>query len=195
MVRGFSWHFSKNPIKTSRAIKYLPIGPTQKWCIWKRCSPTRRITPRSPIYGTTKIERIAVETVWKNRVFRMFCDATWRAFGQAHIGDREQKVHIDLHLFCIYRFWVRWVFGFLVAPEIVAFRGSSPVATRPYFPPQLRIWIFIIQKSDLYIQKDPQQRWIPVASNRKTCENRRFLACFPARFDKYLSYRKLENGR
>ena len=29
-VRGFSWHFSKNPIKTSRAIKYLTNGPTKK---------------------------------------------------------------------------------------------------------------------------------------------------------------------
>ena len=199
----FLWHFSKNPIKTSWAIKYLTIGLTQKWCIWKRCSPTRRITSRSPIYGATKIERIAAETVWKKHVFRTFCDAMRRAFGRAQIGDWEQKVHMDLHLFCIYHFSVRPVFKFLIVPEILACHRGLAAATRPHSPPQLRIWILDVPKSDIY-KKDanlcvlsaPDLRSVLgrmlVALHCKTCEKRVFFTQFPQLFAQFLSCRKSE---
>ena len=56
---------------------------------------------------------------------RMICNATRRAFVAAENGERELKLRLGLHVFYIYHFLVRPKFKFLIAPEIVAFRGGS----------------------------------------------------------------------
>ena len=115
----------------------------------KRCVTMRRIASSSPICDATNIHRSAVENVPKITVLRALWDAMRPESIISQIRDREVNLCTALHLLCINYFLVRWTPKFLIADEIVVLRVRKMTDKWPKIPSQLRIWIFIVPKSNV----------------------------------------------
>ena len=79
--------------------------------------------------------------------------------GSAVSLGENQNTSIGVHAFCIRHFLIRKIFKYLIAHEIVAFRGRKMTDKCPknIVPIKNSNTVFIIPKSDVY-KKDPRQR-------------------------------------
>ena len=93
-----------NSIKTSRAIKYLVVDHTKKWCIRKRCKIMRRCTTPPLICNAGKIHRGVVENRWNPSFFTDFSQRFDRFVPCPKSKDQKVDLCVILQLFCIFHF-------------------------------------------------------------------------------------------
>ena len=77
----------------------------------------RKITSRSSICDAINTRCVASENVRKIAVLRTFWPATQWALIASQIGEREVIFRIEIELFCIHHFRVRWISKYLIASK------------------------------------------------------------------------------